>query len=216
MWPLAIMLCADRVPIVNTHSKMRRPKRVLPIPGSTLSALRRYVLANLLKLQVYAAGSNLGSLNGSARAIRAQAMRAILLASATAATLIGRRAMIRASQSRRVPCCRAYRITAMAPATSSHRKYRFPCFEIRPRRSLPPEVAGLDGGPGPFYSRKRTSTVATAMSALGQSRTHGAGLRCQRRLLIFFCRKPHRKPQLNPAELARNLKCIGYVLCTAL
>jgi len=23
MWPLAIMLCADRVPIVNTHSKMR-------------------------------------------------------------------------------------------------------------------------------------------------------------------------------------------------
>jgi hypothetical protein len=24
----------------------------------------------------------------------------------------------------------------MAPATSSHRKYRFPCFEIRPRRSF--------------------------------------------------------------------------------
>jgi len=23
VWPLAIMLCADRVPIVNTHSKMR-------------------------------------------------------------------------------------------------------------------------------------------------------------------------------------------------
>jgi hypothetical protein len=23
VWPLALMLCADRVPIVNTHSKMR-------------------------------------------------------------------------------------------------------------------------------------------------------------------------------------------------
>jgi hypothetical protein len=87
---------------------------------------------------VYAAGSNLGSLNCSPRTIMAQAMRAILLASATAATLIGRRSIICASQSRRVPCCRAYRITAIAPVTSSHRKYRFPCFEILPRRSLLP------------------------------------------------------------------------------
>jgi hypothetical protein len=46
---LAIMLRADRVPIVSTHSKMRRPKRALPIPGSTLSALRRHVLANSIK-----------------------------------------------------------------------------------------------------------------------------------------------------------------------
>ena len=36
---------------------------------------------------VYAAGSNLGSLNRSPRTIMAQAMRAILFASATAATL---------------------------------------------------------------------------------------------------------------------------------
>ena len=75
-----------------------------------------------------AAGSNLGSLNRSPRTIMAQAMRAILLASATAATLTGLRSMIRASQSRLVPCCRAYRMTAMAPATSSQRKYRLPCF----------------------------------------------------------------------------------------
>jgi hypothetical protein len=52
----------------------------------------------------------------------AQAMRAILLASATAATFVGRRAIIRVSQSRFVPCCRAYLMTAMAPATSNHRK----------------------------------------------------------------------------------------------
>ena len=82
-------------------------------------------------------GNNLGSLKCSPRTIMAQAMRAILLASATAATLIGRRSMIRVSQSRLVPRCRAYRMTAIAPATSSHRKYRLPCFEIPPSRSLP-------------------------------------------------------------------------------
>ena len=77
----------------------------------------------------------------------AQAMRAILLANATAATLIGRRSMIRVSQSRFVPCCRAYRMTAIAPATSSHRKYRLPCFEIPPSRSLPPVECCLGTSP---------------------------------------------------------------------
>ena len=81
------------------------------------------------------------------RTIIAQAMGAILLASATAATLIGRRCMIRASQSRLVPCCRAYRMTAIAPATSSHRKYRLPCFEIPPSRSLPPVECCLGTSP---------------------------------------------------------------------
>src|ERR1700759_730150 len=67
-------------------------------------------------LAAYAAiGSIGGSLTLSPRTIRAQAMRAILLARATAATLIGRRSMIRASQSRFVPCLRAYRMTAIAP-----------------------------------------------------------------------------------------------------
>ena len=50
MKPLAIMLCADRVPIVSTHFKVRRPKWVLPIPGTTLvSALLLHVLANSFK-----------------------------------------------------------------------------------------------------------------------------------------------------------------------
>jgi hypothetical protein len=46
----------------------------------------------------YAAGNNFASLKRSPRTIMAQAMRAILLASATAATLIGRRSIRRASQ----------------------------------------------------------------------------------------------------------------------
>jgi len=54
-----------------------------------------------------AAGSIVGSLNLSPRTVMAQAMRAILLARATAATLTGRRSIRRASQSRLVPCCRA-------------------------------------------------------------------------------------------------------------
>ena len=114
-----------------------------PDPRSDLvSALRRHALANsmhsLSTLDYAACESNLGSLKRSPCTIMAQAIRAILLASATAATLIGRRSMIRASQSRFVPCCRAYRMTAIAPAMSNHRKYRLPCFEIPPRRSLPP------------------------------------------------------------------------------
>jgi hypothetical protein len=75
----------------------------------------------------YVVGNNFGSLKCSPRTIMAQAIRAILLASATAATLIGRRSMRRASQGRFVPCWRAYRMTAMAPATSSQRKCRLPC-----------------------------------------------------------------------------------------
>src|SRR5262245_3637751 len=45
-WPLALMLCADQVPIESTHSKMRSPKRALLTPGTTVSALRRRALAN--------------------------------------------------------------------------------------------------------------------------------------------------------------------------
>jgi adenylate cyclase len=49
------------------------------------------------------ASSNLGSLKRSPRTITAQAIRAILLARGTAATLIGRRSMMRISQRRVVP-----------------------------------------------------------------------------------------------------------------
>jgi hypothetical protein len=65
IWPLTLMLCADRVPSKTTHFRVRRPKRALPIPGTTVSALRRHALANfgcgLLPANDYAAvGSNLG------------------------------------------------------------------------------------------------------------------------------------------------------------
>ncbi len=53
------------------------------------------------------ATNSLGSLYLSLRTMMAQAMRAILLASATAVTFIGRRTMIRASHGRFVPCWRA-------------------------------------------------------------------------------------------------------------
>jgi hypothetical protein len=56
---------------------------------------------------VHAASNSVGSLYLSLRTMMAQAMRAILLARATAATFAGRRPMIRVSQSRLVPCCRA-------------------------------------------------------------------------------------------------------------
>jgi hypothetical protein len=56
----------------------------------------------------HAASDSLGSLYLSPRTMMAQAIRAILLASATAATLVGRRSINRASHGRlSVPCLRA-------------------------------------------------------------------------------------------------------------
>lgn len=65
MKPPAIMLCADRVPIVSTHFKVRRPKWVLPIPGTTLSALLLHVLANSFKTSNAVSLAGLTSLNRS-------------------------------------------------------------------------------------------------------------------------------------------------------
>src|SRR5262245_29843809 len=93
------MLCADQVPIQTSHS--------LTLAGSPDPRNDRVCLSWLCSRQFlwllpatdsYAAGNNFGSLNRSPRTIMAQAIRAILLASATAATLVDRRSIRRASQ----------------------------------------------------------------------------------------------------------------------
>src|SRR6266567_4937178 len=69
----------------------------------------------------------------------AQAIRAILLASAIAATFVGRRANSAVSQGRcLVPWSLAWRITARAPAVNRLRRYRSPRLLILPSFSLPP------------------------------------------------------------------------------
>src|SRR6187200_369422 len=126
VWPLALMFCADRVPIVNPHFEVRpngfsrSPERpylhyvVMPSPIG---------IADLAGGARQVASDSFGSLYLSPRTMMAQAIRAILLASATAATLVGRCSINRPSQGRlAVPCLRAWRITAIAPTTSSHRK----------------------------------------------------------------------------------------------
>jgi len=115
----------------------------------------------------------------------AQAMRAILLASATAATLIGRRSIRRVSQGRFVPCWRAYRMTAMAPATSSQRKCRLPYFEILPSLSLPPVECCL--GTKPIHAarlRPDANTFQSPTSAISAVATIGPtpGISSSRRL----------------------------------
>jgi hypothetical protein len=195
VWPLALMLCANRVPIESAHFGGALTQAGSPNPRN-VPALRRHALANscsFLPADFYAAvGSNLGSLNRSPRTIIAQAMRAILLASATAATLTGLRSMIRASHSRLVPRWRAYRMTAMAPVISSHRKYRLPCFEIPPSLSLPPVECCL--GTSPIQAAKlrpdenafqsptsATNAVATIgpMPGISSSRRLSSHDRCQ-------------------------------------
>src|ERR1700688_5005899 len=96
----------------------------------------------------HAASDSFGSLYLSPRTMMAQATRAILLASATAATFVGRHSINRPSQGRFcVPCLRAQRITAIAPTTSNRRKYRLPCFVMLPSLSLPPVACCLGTNP---------------------------------------------------------------------
>src|SRR5437660_1359014 len=65
-------------------------------------------------------------------------MRAILLASATATTLKGRRARSCVSQRYFSGFCLARRKTECAPTTRMRRKQRSPCLEIGPSFCLPP------------------------------------------------------------------------------
>ena len=106
-WPLAIMLSADRVPVKNTRSLgamallgcpglwadwLGCVMRSLPFPTSLCGWCSRL----LVVLPQTACGS--GVLYFSLRAIMAQAMRAILLANATAAIFVDRRSINLTSQ----------------------------------------------------------------------------------------------------------------------
>jgi hypothetical protein len=103
---------ADRVPVNCTHSTMLWPKWGVPITGSTglhylLCALQPSLVAVVAGTILWPPSLYLASATGSRYAsplaIIAQAMRAILLASAMAATFTGRRSSSLVSQGR----CRA-------------------------------------------------------------------------------------------------------------
>ena len=80
-----------------------------------------------------------GSLKSSPFRSIAQAVRAMRLASATTTSIFGLRASIREShEPSGAPLCAAHRTTATAPTISGRRKSRWPNFEVRPSRSLPP------------------------------------------------------------------------------
>ena len=103
--PLAIIPSADQVPVNKAHSTMRWHEWVVLIAGSTGSALRAVRPPNLhitpvIRRDLVYRASATGSLYRSPLAIMAQTIRAILLASATAATLAGFRASKAVSQGR--------------------------------------------------------------------------------------------------------------------
>src|ERR1700755_1016864 len=99
------MPSADQVPIKLPHLTMLRPKWVVLIARATGSALCAVRPPNLhitpvaRRDLVYRASAT-GSLYRSPVAIMAQTIRAILLASAIAATLVGRLASNAVSQGR--------------------------------------------------------------------------------------------------------------------
>src|SRR3954470_11323868 len=89
------MPSADQVPTNNSHSRMPWHMWVVLIAGSTGSALRAVRPPNLhitpgVRRDLVYAASAMGSLYRSPLAIMAQAIRAILFASAIAATFVGR------------------------------------------------------------------------------------------------------------------------------
>src|SRR5271169_3197176 len=90
------MPSADQVPVKSPHSTMQWHMWVVPIAGSTGSALRAvrppnlHITPGVRRDLVYRASAT-GFLYRSPLAIIAHAIRAILLASAMAATLVGRR-----------------------------------------------------------------------------------------------------------------------------
>src|SRR5674536_399037 len=101
------MPSADQVPVISTHSTMRWHRWVVQIAGSTGSALRAVCPPNLhitpvVRRDLVYAASATGSLYRSPLPIIAHAIRAILLASAMAATFVGRRASNAVSQGRRL------------------------------------------------------------------------------------------------------------------
>src|ERR1035438_7588192 len=97
------MPSADQVPTNNSHSRMLWHMWVVLIAGSTGSALRAVRPPNLhitpgVRRDLVYRASAMGSLYLSPLTIIAQTIRAILLASAIAATLVGRRASKAVSQ----------------------------------------------------------------------------------------------------------------------
>src|SRR5450759_3926466 len=99
------MPSADQVPVINPHSRMLWHEWGVLIAGSTGSVLRAVRPPNLhitpvaRRDLVYRASAP-GSLYRSPLAIMAQAIRAILLASAIAATWVGFRINNAVSQGR--------------------------------------------------------------------------------------------------------------------
>src|SRR5436189_6070697 len=99
------MSSADQVPTKSSHSTMRWHWWVVLTAGSTGSALRAvrppnlHITPDVRRDLVYAASAT-GSLYRSPLAIMAHAIRAILFASAMAATFVGRRASNAASHGR--------------------------------------------------------------------------------------------------------------------
>src|SRR5262245_65767490 len=122
------MPSADQVPVKSTHSRMRWHLWVVPIAGSTGSALRavrppNHHITPDVRCDLVHAASAAGSLYRSPLAISAHAILASLLASAMAATLLGRRASNAVSHGRCVvPWILAFRMTASAPAVNRPRR----------------------------------------------------------------------------------------------
>jgi hypothetical protein len=136
--PLALMEFAGSGPLSRLRAALR-----FDFFGSFRSAARPLAITSSSPSQlnersaVMPAARNLLRLVASPRIITAQTIRAVLLASATAASLVGLRASsARTHPPSRVGRFRAWRSTATAPAVSRLRMYLSPRLLVRPAQAF--------------------------------------------------------------------------------
>ena len=95
-WPLAIMLSADRVPVKSPRSRRSGASGLSRSVADWRGCVTGLALSNVVtrdRSRVFAPQAGNDARYGSPRAIMAQAILAILLANATAATLADRRSI---------------------------------------------------------------------------------------------------------------------------
>src|SRR6202048_4357588 len=165
---------ADRVPNRAVVSEHKPVPRVVPILGSTDYHLAVAVLARSSGVRCrWRAQASCGRRYTSPLIIMAQMTRAILLASATAASFFGLRASNPKSHGEARPLLARW-MTAVAPSTSSRRRLSSPSWLILPGRCLP--AVEFSRGVIPIHAAKcRAERKALASGILSAKLTPAIG-----------------------------------------
>ena len=207
------MKFADQIPNIYAASERNGLSRVCLIPGSTGPSSHHHHLHQPCKPLIRLPQQlmrRVGARYPWLPCKTAQATRANLLAIAILTMPAGRRArsaLIHPADTEALP--RACRKSVVAPSTRSRRRYRSPCLEMCPSRTLPP--VPLCRGTSPIQAakcrpeRKEFGSVMVAASApavmmpmpgIVSRRWLSSFVRCQTRISCSTSGSGHGPPQV--------------------